>query len=154
MRLYKSTRLCLENKSKEFEKVGWYSHEKEYNNSAVSRYYYSMFIRVSYIYKGIVGNMNTNKDSHQSVIKLLKNQILVFIIKKYAPNSEMEKATKEVFVRLELCCRYRNIADYKEGELTINNVNYLKKTLLMFNDIYEDILEICGILKKEKGDLL
>ena len=54
----------MENKSKEFEKVGWYSHEKEYNNSAVSRYYYSMFIRVSYIYKGIMGNMNTNKDSH------------------------------------------------------------------------------------------
>ena len=39
----------------------------------------------------------------------------------------MEKAAKEVFVRLELCCRYRNIADYKEGKLTINNVNYLKK---------------------------
>ena len=39
----------------------------------------------------------------------------------------MEKAAKVVFVRLELCCRYRNIADYKEGKLTINNVNYLKK---------------------------
>ena len=66
----------------------------------------------------------------------------------------MEKAAKVVFVRLELCCRYRNIADYKEGKLTINNVNYLKKTLLIFNDIYEDILEICGILKKEKCDVL
>ncbi len=30
MRLYKSTRLYLENKSEEFEKAGCYSHEKEY----------------------------------------------------------------------------------------------------------------------------
>ena len=153
MRLYKSTRLCLENKSEEFEKVGRYSHEQEYNNSAVSRYYYSMFIRVSYIYKGVRGEINTGKDSHQSVIKHLKNQILTYVIKKYCSNSEMEKIIKELFARLELCCRYRNMADYKEEDLTVNNVTYLKKTLLMFNNIYDDILEICGIIKKEGDDV-
>lgn len=82
MRLYKSTRLCLENKSKEFEKVGWYSHEKEYNNSAVSRYYYSMFIRVSYIYKGIMGNADTGLNSHQRVLSQLKKMIEDFILEK------------------------------------------------------------------------
>ena len=153
MILYKSTRMCLESKSIEFEKVGIYSHREEYNNSAVSRYYYSMFIRVSYIYKGVAGNIGIKKDSHQSVIKQVKNQILIFIFEKYHSNSEIEKEIKEVFTRLELCCRYRNIADYKEGKLTINNVNYLKKTLLMFNNIYETILEICGIIKEEREDV-
>lgn len=82
MRLYKSTRLCLENKSKEFEKVGWYSHEKEYNNSAVSRYYYSMFIRVSYVYKGIVRYTDTGLNSHQRVLSQLKKMIEGFILEK------------------------------------------------------------------------
>ena len=79
---YKSTRIFLENKSKEFEKVGSYSHIKEYNNSAVNRYYYSMFIRVSYIYRNLKGYINTGESSHQSVIKQLKNHILDFVDKK------------------------------------------------------------------------
>ena len=71
MWLYKNTRICLENKSKEFEKVEVYSHEKEYNNSAVSRYYYSMFIRVSYIYREITGYTDTGLNPHQRVLKQL-----------------------------------------------------------------------------------
>ena len=43
------------------------------------------------------------------------------------------KKISELFIRLELCCNYRNIADYKDIELTKNNVNYLKKTLLIFH---------------------
>ena len=64
-----------------------------------------------------------------------------------------EKKISELFIRLELCCNYRNIADYKDIELTKNNVNYLKKTLWMFNSLYEIILEICGIVKKEREDV-
>ena len=153
MRLYKSTRLCLENKSKEFEKVGWYSHEKEYNNSAVSRYYYSMFIRVSYVYKGIVRYTDTGLNSHQRVLSQLKKMIEGFILEKQYLESGTGKKISELFIRLELCCNYRIIADYKDIELTKNNVNYLKKTLWMFNSLYEIILEICGIVKKEGEDV-
>ena len=153
MRLYKSTRLCLENKSEEFEKVGRYSHEQEYNNSAVSRYYYSMFIRVSYIYKGVRGYANTGFNSHQGVLSGLKGYIENFIIQKQYLDLETGKKISELFIRLELCCNYRNIADYKDIELTKNNVKYLEKTLLMFNNLYGIIIEICGIMKNERDDM-
>ena len=153
MRLYKSTRICLEGKSEEFEKVGVYSHENEYNNSAVSRYYYSMFIRVSYIYKGVSGSTSVGLNSHQKVLNQLKRWIEEIFAKKQYSDLEIGKKISELFIRLELCCNYRNIADYKEGELTQNNVNYLKKTLLLFNNLYEIILEICGIIKKERDDM-
>ncbi len=76
-----------------------------------------------------------------------------FILEKQYLESGTGKKISELFIRLELCCNYRNIADYKDIELTKNNVNYLKKTLWMFNSLYEIILEICGIVKKEREDV-
>ena len=153
MTLYKSTRMCLESKSIEFEKVGIYSHREEYNNSAVSRYYYSMFIRVSYIYKGVAGYTNTGLGSHQGVISKLKKIVEDYIAEKQNLDSEIGGKISRLFARLELCCNYRNTADYKEAELTKSNVNYLRNTLLMFNSLYEIILEICGIIIKERDDV-
>ena len=100
MRLYKSIRLCLENKSKEFEKAGEYSREKEYNNSAVSMYYYSMFIRVSYIYKGIAGYAGSGLNSHQRALNQLKKRIEDFIVEKQYFDSETGEKISKLIIKI------------------------------------------------------
>jgi len=47
--------------------------------------------------------------------------------------------------RLEKCSDYRLKADYKDDFLQVNNVNYLKKTLDIFDEIYDEILEIMDV---------
>ena len=100
-----------------------------------------------------MGYANTGLNSHQGVLSGLKKYIENFIIQKQYLDLETGKKISELFIRLELCCNYRNIADYKDIELTKNNVKYLEKTLLMFNNLYGIIIEICGIMKNERDDM-
>ena len=74
-----------------------YSHENEYNNSAVSRYYYSMFIRVSYIYKGVSGYTSVGLNSHQKVLNQLKRWIEEIVAKKQYSYLEIGKKISELY---------------------------------------------------------
>ncbi|BBM52179.1 hypothetical protein JMUB3935_1157 [Leptotrichia trevisanii] len=145
-------RIALEKKSKEFKKAGkiLMMQDIPHYNSAAGRYYYSIYIRIVQLMRILnkINNIEDRKDSHQYTIRLFNQSLQQEI----APKMSVKNQHKVLSLinRLEDCSKYRIKADYKEVFLNINNVNFLKKTLNLFDEIYDETLEVLEIEKYEK----
>ena len=119
-------------------------------NSAAGRYYYSIYIRIVQLMRILnkINNIEDRKDSHQYTIRLFNQSLQQEI----APKMSVKNQHKVLSLinRLENCSKYRIKTDYKEIFLNINNVNFLKKTLNLFDEIYDETLEVLEIEKYEK----
>ncbi|BBM57133.1 hypothetical protein JMUB4039_1111 [Leptotrichia trevisanii] len=145
-------RIALEKKSKEFKKAGkiLMMQDIPHYNSAAGRYYYSIYIRIVQLMRILnkINNIEDRKDSHQYTIRLFNQSLQQEI----APKMSVKNQHKVLSLinRLENCSKYRIKTDYKEIFLNINNVNFLKKTLNLFDEIYDETLEVLEIEKYEK----
>ena len=145
-------RIALEKKSKEFKKAGkiLIMQDIPHYNSAAGRYYYSIYIRIVQLMRILnkINNIEDRKDSHQYTIRLFNQSLQQEI----APKMSVKNQHKVLSLinRLENCSKYRIKTDYKEIFLNINNVNFLKKTLNLFDEIYDETLEVLEIEKYEK----
>jgi hypothetical protein len=145
-------RIALEKKSKEFKKAGkiLMMQDIPHYNSAAGRYYYSIYIRIVQLMRILnkINNIEDRKDSHQYTIRLFNQSLQQEI----APKMSVKNQHKVLSLinRLENCSKYRIKTDYKEVFLNINNVNFLKKTLNLFDEIYDETLEVLEIEKYEK----
>ena len=145
-------RIALEKKSKEFKKAGkiLMMQDIPHYNSAAGRYYYSIYIRIVQLMRiwNKINNIEDRKDSHQYTIRLFNQSLQQEI----APKMSVKNQHKVLSLinRLENCSKYRIKTDYKEIFLNINNVNFLKKTLNLFDEIYDETLEVLEIEKYEK----
>ena len=152
MKPYKDTRIALEKKSEEFKDAGnmLMASGNFHCNSAVGRYYYAIFIRIIQLTRVLnkIQNIENKKDSHQYTIRIFNKTLQNDIIPKMI--TEMQEKAFSLLRRLEKCSDYRLQADYKEIFLETNNVNYLKKTLDIFDEIYNEILKIIDIENNEE----
>ena len=145
-------RIALEKKSKEFKKARkiLMMQNIPHYNSAAGRYYYSIYIRIMQLIRILnkINNIEDRKDSHQYTIRLFNQSLQQEI----APKMSVKNQHKvfSLINRLENCSKYRIKTDYKEVFLNINNVNFLKKTLNLFDEIYDETLEVLEIEKYEK----
>lgn len=145
-------RIALEKKSKEFKKAGkiLMMQDIPHYNSAAGRHYYSIYIRIMQLIRILnkINNIEDRKDSHQYTIRLFNQSLQQEI----APKMSVKNQHKVLSLinRLENCSKYRIKTDYKEVFLNINNVNFLKKTLNLFDEIYDETLEVLEIEKYEK----
>ena len=153
MKPYKDTRIALEKKSEEFKNAGnvLMALDNPHCNSAVGRYYYAIYIRIMQLTRVLnkVKNIGDKKDSHRYTIRMFNKTLQQDIIPKMIKKDVQEKALLLVG-RLEKCSDYRLKADYKDDFLQVNNVNYLKKTLDIFDEIYDEILEIMDVESNEE----
>ncbi len=153
MKPYKDTRIALERKSEEFKNAGniLMALENPHCNSAVGRYYYAIYIRIMQLTRVLnkVKNIEDKKESHRHTIRMFNKTLQQDIIPKITKEDVQEKALLLVG-RLEKCSDYRLKADYKDDFLEVNNVNYLKKTLDIFDEVYNEILEIMDVENNEK----
>ena len=153
MKPYKDTRIALERKSEEFKNAGniLMALENPHCNSAVGRYYYAIYIRIMQLTRVLnkVKNIEDKKESHRLTIRMFNKTLQQDIIPKITKEDVQEKALLLVG-RLEKCSDYRLKADYKDDFLEVNNVNYLKKTLDIFDEVYNEILEIMDVENNEK----
>ncbi|WP_455044985.1 hypothetical protein [Leptotrichia trevisanii] len=145
-------RIAFEKKSKKFKKAGkiLIMQDIPHYNSAAGRYYYSIYIRIVQLMRILnkINNIEDRKDSHQYTIRLFNQSLQQEI----APKMSVKNQHKVLSLinRLENCSKYRIKTDYKEIFLNINNVNFLKKTLNLFDEIYDETLEVLEIEKYEK----
>jgi hypothetical protein len=145
-------RIAFEKKSKKFKKAGkiLIMQDIPHYNSAAGRYYYSIYIRIVQLMRILnkINNIEDRKDSHQYTIRLFNQSLQQEI----APKMSVKNQHKVLSLinRLENCSKYRIKTDYKEVFLNINNVNFLKKTLNLFDEIYDETLEVLEIEKYEK----
>ena len=153
MKPYKDTRIALEKKSEEFKNAGniLMALENPHCNSAVGRYYYAVYIRIMQLTRILnkIKNIEDKKDSHRRTIRMFNKTLQQDIIPKIMKEDVQEKALL-LAGRLEKCSDYRLKADYKDDFLEVNNVNYLKKTLDIFDEVYNEILEIMDVENNEK----
>lgn len=153
MKPYKDTRIALEKKSEEFKNAGniLMALNNPHCNSAVGRYYYAIYIRIMQLTRVLnkVRNIEDKKDSHRYTIRMFNKTLQQDIISKMIKEDIQEKALL-LTERLEKCSDYRLKADYKDDFLKVNNVNYLKKTLDIFDEVYNEILEIIDIENNEE----
>ena len=161
---YKSTRLCLEEKAKEFKKVAEYSHQhqEKYFNSAISRYYYSMYIRIMQMCRtfdnrknnGNANNANVNNFmTHQLTVRKFHQEITGYITFNKSLNLDDKLSIFKLLGQLESCCILRNTADYKEDTIRPKDVKLLKETLDLFDSVYPVLLKIAEIEKYERNDV-
>ena len=152
MKPYKDTRIALEKKSEEFKNAGnvLMNRDIPHYNSAVGRYYYSIYIRIMQLMRVLdkINNIEDRKDSHQYTIRMFNQSLQREIIPKMSEANI--KKSKTLIRRLEDCAKYRIDADYKEVSLNKSNVNFLKNTLDIFDEIYSDILKILNVEQYEK----
>ena len=145
-------RIAFVKKSKKFKKAGkiLIMQDIPHYNSAAGRYYYSIYIRIVQLMRILnkINNIEDRKDSHQYTIRLFNQSLQQEI----APKMSVKNQHKVLSLinRLENCSKYRIKTDYKEIFLNINNVNFLKKTLNLFDEIYDETLEVLEIEKYEK----
>lgn len=153
MKPYKDTRIALEKKSEEFKNAGniLMALENPHCNSAVGRYYYAVYIRIMQLTRILnkIKNIEDKKDSHRRTIRMFNKTLQQDIIPKIMKEDVQEKALL-LAGRLEKCSDYRLKADYKDDFLEVNNVNYLKKTLDIFDEVYNEILEIMDVENNEE----
>ena len=153
MKPYKDTRIALEKKSEEFKNAGniLMALENPHCNSAVGRYYYAVYIRIMQLTRILnkIKNIEDKKDSHRRTIRMFNKTLQQDIIPKIMKEDVQEKALL-LAGRLEKCSDYRLKADYKDDFLEVNNVNYLKKNLDIFDEVYNEILEIMDVENNEK----
>lgn len=155
----RNTRLCLEQKAEEFRKVGEISHthEEKYFNSAVSRYYYSMYVRIMQICKTLEGSQNTsqnrgNFETHQATIRKFTKNIRIYL-SLTKDLDQTERYNIDVFLTdIQECCDLRNKADYKIKPILPKDVKLLRKTLDLFDRIYPVLLKIARIEEIEGDD--
>jgi hypothetical protein len=166
---YKDTRIALEKKSEEFKKSGeiLYKLEKPHLNSAVGRYYYSIYIRIMHLSNllGFKLNNNQNSENFEKNDGLHQQTIDFFNIKlERALNpddekekervdkiltSEEKKELKKLLRRLRKLCGIRNKADYNEKSVEDGDVSQLKSNLTRFEEKYDKIIKILNIEKIE-----
>lgn len=155
----RNTRLCLEQKAEEFRKVGEISHahEEKYFNSAVSRYYYSMYVRIMQICKTLEGDQNAiqnrgNFETHQATIRKFAKNIRIYL----SLTRDLDQTEKydigEFLTNLQECCNLRNRADYKTKPILPKDVKHLRNTLDLFDRIYPVLLKITRIEEIEGDD--
>ena len=96
-----------------------------------------------------IKNIEDKKDSHRRTIRMFNKTLQQDIIPKIMKEDVQEKALL-LAGRLEKCSDYRLKADYKDDFLEVNNVNYLKKTLDIFDEVYNEILEIMDVENNEE----
>ena len=153
MKQYKDTRIALEKKSEEFKNAGniLKALENPHCNSEVGRYYYAVYIRIMQLTRILnkIKNIEDKKDSHRRTIRMFNKTLQQDIIPKIMKEDVQEKALL-LAGRLEKCSDYRLKADYKDDFLEVNNVNYLKKTLDIFDEVYNEILEIMDVENNEE----
>lgn len=165
MKPYKDTRIALEKKSEEFRESGeiLYNLDKPHFNSAVGRYYYSLYIRIMHLSKilGFRRDDNQSLEKSQQINGIHQQTIDFFNMKleqALEPNEEKErerinkilnpeekKELKKILRRLRTLCGIRNNADYSENSVEDGDVKQLKTNLEKFEEKYGKIIKILNI---------
>ena len=95
-----------------------------------------------------INSIEDKKDSHQYTIRLFNQSLQQEIVPKMSNENKIK--VKNLAKRLEKSAKYRIEADYKEIFLNESSVNFLKNTLNIFDEVYDEILEILNIEKHEQ----
>ena len=129
----------LKDKYIEKEKAGKLAEKNNFFNSAVSLYYYNIYLRLKYYLNNKQIQVPVlEKSSHKTLIETFKNEIVDEFMKK---NKSINFSELKFLNDIQVLSYRRKLADYDEN-FVFNDKNYTKD----FKDYY---IEVNKILKSK-----